>query len=104
MSDRYYTLGMWRPKPDREADFIAAWRELGEVFLALPAPPGPGVLLRSESDPGLFYSFGPWSGLEDIDAMRADPRAREALRRLMDLCLEASPGTYRVVAEVPDST
>jgi hypothetical protein len=95
----YYTLGVWRVKEGREADFIAAWKTVGEAFYQLPRPPGPGTLLRSESDPALFYSFGPWDRLEDIEAMRSDPRARAAIERLVGLCIEASPGTFHVVAE-----
>lgn len=99
MTNPYYTLGTWRVKEGREADFIAAWKAVGEAFYQLPRPPGPGTLLRSESDPSLYYSFGPWDRLEDIQAMRNDPRARAAIARLVDLCIEASPGTFRVVAE-----
>lgn len=99
MIGAYYTLGVWRVKEGREADLIAAWKAVGEAFYDLPRPPGPGTLLRGESDPTLFYSFGPWHQLEDIQAMRSDPRARAAIDRLVDLCVEASPGTFRVVAE-----
>lgn len=99
MTGPYYTLGVWRVKEGREADLIAAWKAVGEAFYQLPRPPGPGTLLRSESDPALFYSFGPWDRLEDIQAMRSDVRARAAIERLEDLCIEASPGTFRVVAE-----
>lgn len=96
----YYTLGVWRVKQGREAEFIDAWKAVGAAFLQLPDPPGPGTLIRSESDPALFYSFGPWQRLEDIQAMRDDPRSRAALNELISLCTEASPGTYRLVAEV----
>lgn len=101
MTGGVYTLGVWRVKPDREPEFIAAWQELGEVFRSLPDPPGTGTLLRSEADPNLFYSFGPWSRIEDVEAMRAEPRAQAAIARLVALCAEASPGTFRVVATVP---
>lgn len=101
MDGDVYTLGVWRVRPGHESEFIVAWVELGEVFRALPAPPGTGTLLRSESDPGLFYSFGPWGRLADIQAMRQDPQAQEAIRRLVELCVEAQPGTFRAVATVP---
>lgn len=96
---RYYTLGIWRVKEGQESGFIAAWKALGEVFYQLPCPPGPGTLLQSESDPHMFYSFGPWDRLEDIDAMRDDPRAQGAIALLIELCDEASAGAFRVVAE-----
>lgn len=53
MAGPYYTLGVWRVKEGKAEEFIAAWKAVGEVFYALPHPPGPGTLLRSESDPSL---------------------------------------------------
>lgn len=99
MAGSYYTLGVWRVKEGGEAAFIAAWEAVGEVFYQLPRPPGPGTLVRSESDPTLYYSFGSWERLEDIQAMREDPGAQAALARLMEVCEEGSPGAFRVVAE-----
>ncbi len=101
MEEEVYTLGTWRVKPGQEAEFIAGWKALGEIFSELPNPPGTGTLLQSVSDPQLFYSFGPWKRREDVEAMRSDPRAQAGIQRLMDLCTEATPGTFRVVAEVP---
>lgn len=101
MQDVVYTLGVWKVKAGREAEFVAAWKELGEIFAELKRPPGTGTLIQSLSDPQLFYSFGPWSQLEDVQDMRSDPRAKAGIQRLIGLCTEATPGTFRVVAEVP---
>jgi hypothetical protein len=101
MKEGVYTLGVWKVKPGQEAEFIAAWKALGQVFSELPHPPGTGTLIQSVSEPALFYSFGPWKRLEDIQEMRGDPRAQAAIQRLMELCSAATPGTFRVVAEVP---
>lgn len=83
-----YTLGVWRVKAGREAEFIAAWNNLGLVFAQLAQPPsGRGTPIQSVGDPLLFYSFGPWKRLEDIEAMRAvtcsggDPSPSGALHR-----------------------
>lgn len=100
----YYTLGVWRVKEGREPDFIEAWKAVGVAFSQLPDPPGPGVLVRSESDPDLFYSFGPWKRLEDIQAMRGDAKSNAALQKLMSLCTKATPGAYRVVARAPGAS
>ena len=59
MSDEVYTLGVWRAKPGREGDFVAAWQALGRHFNMLPHPPGKGTLLQSVDDSQQFYSFGP---------------------------------------------
>jgi hypothetical protein len=101
MQGDVYTLGVWRVRPGLEAEFIAAWKELGEAFRALANPPGPGTLVQSVSDPELFYSFGPWNRLEDIQTMRDDPEAQVRIQRLIELCTSATPGTFRVVAQVP---
>jgi hypothetical protein len=95
-----YTLGMWRVKPGQQADFIAAWQALGDIFRQLPQPPaGKGTLVQSVSDPSLFYSFGPWVTLADIEAMRQDDQARAGLEALRRYCTEALAGAYRTVAE-----
>ena len=96
----YYTHAEWRVRPGREADFIEAWRALSATFASLSARPLWGTLLASESDPTLFYSFGPWASVADIEAMRADPAARTAIERVVAMCDRATPGTYKEVAHV----
>ena len=101
MDDQVYTVGRWRVKDGRQQDFIDAWITLGEIFHSLPDPAREGTLVQSATDPTLFYSFGPWSSMEAVDAMRSDPRAGEGIRKLVELCTEATPGTFFVVAESP---
>lgn len=100
MLEGVYTLGVWRVKPGSEQEFIASWKRLGRVFASLPRPPSDrGRLVRSVSDPVLFYSFGPWRSEEDVEAMRGNAGAADAVRELVALCDEATPGVFRVVAE-----
>lgn len=102
MDQQVYTLGAWHVQEGREDEFVAAWKRLGRVFQALAHPPaGKGILIQSTSVPTLFYSFGPWESVGHVEAMRNDPGAQAGIRRLLDLCTEASPGTFRVVAESP---
>ena len=98
MSDEVYTLGVWRTKPGRENDFIAAWQALGRHFGGLPHPPGKGTLLQSVDDSQQFYSFGPWRALDDIQDMRSHPDTPTEIGKLMELCEDGRPGTFRVVA------
>ncbi len=98
-----YTLALWRVKEGREEEFVEAWKgDLADYFSNLPNPPGEsGTLIRSVEDPQLFYSFGPWKSLEDIQKMRSDPRTPEMIGKLAALCEEAKPGTFQVVATAP---
>lgn len=96
----YYTHAEWRVRPGSEEDFVAEWQRLGETFSALPRPPYWGTLLRSETDPSVFYSFGPWASAEDVAAMRANPAAQAAIQRISELCESATPGPCRCVAHI----
>ena len=100
MEEVFYTHALWRVKPDKEAEFIKAWKELADVFSNLPARPTRGTLIQSLTEPALFYSFGPWKSLADIESMRRDAHAQEAFRKIMELCSETSPSAYRVVADI----
>ena len=101
MEEVVYTLGAWRVKPGKEVEFVAEWKALGKLFAQLPLPPGgKGTLVQSLSDPLLFYSFGAWSSMEAIQAMRKDATAQEGIKKVGELCSEATPGSFRVVAEV----
>ena len=93
-----YTLARWLVHPGNEETFMAAWQDLGAVFLSLPQPASWGRLLRGADQPNLFCSFGPWPSLDAIQAMHEEPRAREALGRLAALCEEATPGVFLAVA------
>jgi hypothetical protein len=39
--------------------------------------------------------------MEAVEDMRNNPQAQQGIRKLMDLRSEATPGSYRVVAESP---
>ena len=97
-----YTLGRWLVNDGQDAAFIEAWKELGSYFLSLPEPPGPGpgTLIQSVENPRLFYSFGRWPNAESVAAMRADSRTPNEMERLIALCEEATPGMFRLIAEV----
>lgn len=97
MTDEIYTLGAWRVREGKEAEFIEAWKQLGSFFRELPHPPGVGTLIQSVDEPRQFYSFGPWPSLESVQEMRANPRSAEEIGKLIALCEEGRPGTFRVV-------
>jgi heme-degrading monooxygenase HmoA len=100
MEEVIYTHAQWRVKPGREAEFIKAWKDLAKAFSNLPARPLRSTLIQSLVDESLFYSFGQWKSLSDIVAMRHTPRAREAFQKAMELCIEVTPSTYRMIADI----
>jgi len=102
MEGQIYTLGAWHVIEGKQQEFIEAWEELGEVFGSLADPPGKGILIQSTSNPAHFYSFGPWNSMEAVEAMRNNTEAQQGIRKLIELCTEAAPGSYRVVAESAD--
>lgn len=102
MSETICTLAVWRVEQGSEAAFVAAWKALGVTFSRLSEPPvGSGTLIRSVTEPTLFYSFGAWPSLEAVQAMREDAQAQARIERLRELCTEATPGSFRLVAESP---
>lgn len=100
MEPKVFTLGDWKVKKGLETQFISQWEKLGTIFRALPHPPlGKGTLIQSTTDSLQFYSFGEWKSLDDIQEMRKSFAALDGIQELRDLCNEATPGSFRLVAE-----
>jgi len=100
MPETIYILGVWRVKPEYEADFIAAWKAARcDLFSATGSTSGKGTLIQSLAVPILFYSFGPRPSQEAVQAMRNEPQAQAGINRLREPCTEAISGSFRLVAE-----
>jgi hypothetical protein len=100
MTDKYYTLSVWKVRPGVEEEFKAAWRDLAKIFTELADPPLTEILLQSIGDPLLFYSFGPWESHDAVIAMRRDPAAMNEIKRVTELCSEVMPGTFKMIDEI----
>jgi hypothetical protein len=72
MEEIFYTHALWWVKSGHE-EFIVAWKALADAFSHLPTPSRHGTLIQSLTDPTLFYSFGLWDRLGDIEGMRQNP-------------------------------
>ncbi|MEX2552407.1 MAG: antibiotic biosynthesis monooxygenase [Actinomycetota bacterium] len=102
MNGDFYTHAMWRVRPGSEEEFERIWREeLAPAFRAV-GPDATGTLIQSLQDSQLFFSFGPWASLEEMERARSDPEARRAIAKLLALCDEASPGAYKLVLRIPE--
>ena len=97
MEHKAYMVALWRVIPGQEEAFRAAWLELAGVFVGHEHPALFGVLLQHQTDRSLFYSFGPWNSMADVEAMRRCPEAQDAFLRVTSLCDEAQPGVYEMV-------
>lgn len=94
-----YTFGVWRVKPGREEEFVAAWDALGQWTLDRGFDTH-GTLVRDRADPRRFVGFGPWPSAEEAEAWRSEPELRARLERLDELVESYEPGTYDVVMRV----
>ena len=95
-----YTHAMWKVKTGNVERFLEAWSNLATTFSNLPRPPIHGTLIQSIDDPRLFYSFGPWQSMADIEEMRASAEAQKAIAEVVELCESATPGTFDLVQHV----
>ena len=100
MEQQVYTHALWRVKSGNEEAFVEAWTALAEAFSSLEQPPLWGTLLRSATEPTVFYSFGPWLSSGDVEQMRNSQVAQAAISELRQLCEEAKPGMYYVVKHI----
>lgn len=95
-----FTLARYKVLPGKADAFIEAWSDLADRFSRLPNPPIWGTLIRSVSDPNLFYSFGPWQDAAHVAEMRVNPDARAAFEVVRKLCVEMTPGDYEAIRHV----
>ena len=97
-----YTYGVWKTKPGKEQQFVAAWRELGEWTLEKfpDAAAGTGTLLQDRDDPTLFASFGPWQSKAAVQQWRADPGFQDRVAAMRGLLESFEPHMMEEVARV----
>jgi heme-degrading monooxygenase HmoA len=98
-----YTVGLWTVKEGREAEFVAAWRAMGEATLA-EFPDARGTLLHDRDKPGRFLSFGPWKSLDQVQAWRASAAFQEGVAAIREFLDGFEPGIYELNAEVSATT
>ena len=101
MTDNYYTHALWHVKEGMTVQFIEAWKRFGIAISQMPdSPPAQGTLIQNLNEPLIFYSFGPWETLEDLNAIRGNENLKKALNEIIELCQEAKPGNYKTVEKL----
>ena len=81
-----WTHGNWTVKPGREAEFVAAWKEMLELATADPGiPDSSPTLLRDRDQPNVFVSFGPWPDAGAVARFRASDVFRAGVDRMQEL-------------------
>ena len=93
-----YTLGAWRVKDGKQAEFVEGVEGARPLLPGPAASAGSGDVVAECRDPQQFYSFGPWRSLDDIQAMRGQPETAKEIGRLVVLCEESHAGAFRLVA------
>ncbi len=103
MKEDFYTLTSWKIKEDSQEEFLYIWeKEFAPEFIKLN-PYSKLSLLQSLENPNIFYSFGPWVNLEQMQAARASDKYRSTISKLVSLCVEARPGSFKNIFSIAGS-
>lgn len=95
----WHTHAIWTVKEGREAEFVAAWKRMGEATLG-EFPAARGTLLQDAENPSRFVSFGPWESREQIGAWRASAAFQDGVAEIRRLLEDFEPGTFETRLEV----
>lgn len=100
MKDNFYTLTSWKVKDNNEEEFLDIWkREFAPSFIKLN-PYSTVTLIQSLENPNIYYSFGPWINLEQLQSSRANEKYRAVISKLVSLCTEARPGSFKNIISI----
>ena len=100
MKDNFYTLTSWKIKDNNEEEFLHIWEsDFAPSFIKLN-PYSTVTLIQSLENPHIYYSFGPWINLEQLQSSRADEKYRTAISKLVSLCTEARPGSFKNIFSI----
>jgi quinol monooxygenase YgiN len=94
-----WTHGRWLVRPGKEDEFVAAWSELADWTVS-DVPNARGILFRDREQPNLFYSFGPWEGIDAVERWRASEGFAARIERIRGLVDTFEPHTLDPVARV----
>ncbi|MFZ0453130.1 MAG: hypothetical protein WAM24_05215 [Ignavibacteriaceae bacterium] len=100
MKDNFYTFALWKIKDNNEEEFLHIWeRDFAPAFIKLN-PYSTITLIQSLENHSIYYSFGPWINAEQMQSSRADKKYRVAISKLVSLCAEAKPGSFKNIFSI----
>lgn len=80
-----YTHGIWRVRPGKEDEFIAAWQDLAAWALGEIEGARGAMLLADRDEPSHFYTLGPWDDLAAIQRFREHAGFNERMARIREV-------------------
>jgi hypothetical protein len=100
MKDYFYSLTAWKIKDNKREEFLHICEtEFATAFIKLN-PYSKVTLIQSLENPKIFCSFGAWIDLTQMQSSRANEVYRSAITKLVSLCDEARPGSYKNILSV----
>ena len=95
MNEEFYTFNLWKIKEGNLEEFLHIWeKELAREFIKLN-PYSKITLIQSLDNPNIYYSFGPWIKLEQMQSARSNENYRSAISKLVSLCDKSSSGSFK---------
>jgi len=95
MNDEFYTFNLWKIKDGNLDEFLHIWEEkLAQEFIKLN-PYSKVTLIQSLDNPNIYYSFGPWTKLDQMQAARSNVNYRSAISELVSLCDLSKSGSFK---------
>ena len=93
------TTGVWRVRPEREAEFIREWTRFAQWASTMP---GASTLRLGcdDADPQRYVSFAPWDDAESAQAWKRSPEFRERIAQVLQHVEDFQPTELTVVAAV----
>jgi len=83
-----FTSGRWLVKEGNEKEFIVRWTQFTEWSRANAPGAQNFILVRDNTDPRRFQSFGAWDDADMVAAWRATPEFQTRLAACRELCDE----------------
>ena len=95
MRDEFYTFTYWKIKENNDDEFLHIWeKDFAQVYIKLN-PYSKITLIQSLVNPNIYYSSGSWINSEQMQASRADEDYRNIISKLVSLCSESRPGSFK---------